>query len=1263
MKKKWRLLILILILICAAIYAAWEKGYVLRAAGGILAAEMSKMLEAKVSLKDINLYGNVVVLHNLNISHRDYSISAGEVIVEYSLKDIFSGKVKPLSRIKKVTLLAPVLRFREMKWEEIKPQTLLFWQNFVKFAPEIQNMQIYFIRGKLESGSTNLNNISLAVNLPGKKDELIPVHIYTRASFMAREIEIPVKLKGDINVDSEQMYFNGRIDIGTNLSHIGTAEIKGRVYDPGSPGVMLDIAFSSRSFALGDFHLDSASLIARISGEIGSQCTDGRFTARCFSIYGLKLSDLLLTFRDEPEKLLIEGDANFEKSRIGVKGTYRKEKIPSLEGEIYYLAGDYRFWTKIAYRENALTFRDLLLQSRGDTLFLGSGSGSLTGKRFSAELNLRRYPKERYPDISLGIAFPFAANLEKKLSISYGNQVRVNATFRIEKERIPLKSTFVLTSFPAGRFLACGEFGFSGRMQFKEGFSLSGDIAIDSLSISQSDTENGKINYAIFNSVVGLRYENNAISLYPSILNGRQAGGEVTIKDKTCVLNLTYFFEPTIRLSGNLNYEGDTLYLSSLKLNRTQVGGKLNFKNKNMNLSVFLDGEDPLLLTRLAALLFPGLGGLKPEEDSTLHGKIDIAGTFENPVVLGAMEYKGKVVKSARIDQFKFEGETLTFSLDLKIAESSILVKRGRVLFSEKETGIFLDGGLNLKIGDGENPPFLMTANFYLRGKVIDFQNSPQFLCEAGIQDPLINKKLGRAIKIDLRYSEGKLEFIPVSSGMDYCLAGGIAFDKGIIKIQNLALCQGILKPLLANGEILLDDQEIHLNVLFRENMNNLAIFFPADIKSANGSIDMDLNISGDFRDPVLTGFVRVVNGEIVFVGAQEPVRNINASLNFETGAIKIDSRVWMGGTTLFLTGDIAYSRWVPSMINLHVKNDFKNPMRVNIPNFINGDVAILLDITGPPDSLLAKGRVNIMNMSFTDWPAKGGGLDFLSFLKWEVEMVFKSNNRYYNDYVEAEVARDSIFVFKWDGSSLYVKGRGEAEKGRFTYMNQEFQVVKGSSYTVDTVEEGGVPVIKGYLDARGIAKVATRTGTAKLILEFKGEMGKIEPVLTSDPPLTRTEMLAMLNPDYYRSLEGPVTEEQFRELLKKEALNLVAGSLESQYITKPISNVVKRALNVDVFRIKTEMLKNIAIATSATAETVSLTTPFENSSIEIGKYIGESLYVDYKAILEKGGVVASEWGVEYAFAGRYRARFTFRPKEDPLKNEYEAFIEASFHF
>ena len=1259
MKKKLELTVLVIILICTGVFAAWKTGWIARGVETAFIAGAEKALGAKILLGSVDLYGNFLILRGLDVSHRDYRVKIKEIVVEYSLKEMFSNRMKPLSALRKVTLQSPSFWFREMEWEEIKPQVFPSWTGFFKAAPDMRGIQVNLVNGRVELGKNVISSINFNLGFDRQTGDFVPLHIYLKAMLRSGDIKVPLKFNSSVKFGSDRAKVSGRLQIGAAVPYVGSAKIDGVIYDPKSPRMEMDVRFVSRSIRFEGFQADSAVFTARIEGDAGSPGIKGKFSAKSLNIRGVQAEGVGLEFTDDSESMRVSLAAKLQQGRIEMeRGVLKKTGVPVFEGGLLFSSPGYNFRTGIFYSREALEFSGILLEIKGETVLSGTGKGRLTQKKLESKFN---FAEGKYPQILLDIDFPFAESLGKKISVIYGKEAKADIELKAEKAGIPFSAKLALTDLAAGGYKISGDLGLSGRLQFAGSFALDAGINIGSLSAVQANTPSaGGMKFRLKDTVISARYRNDSLVITPEFINGRDAEGEILISNNKCVMNVTYFSEPIMRLTGEICASADTVVISKLRLNNTQVDGSLGLKSKTINIAVSMNEENPLLFASIAGIFSSAAEGFKTEENAIVSGSIEIAGTFEHPAVSGTIEYKGQAVDMLKITDLRLDGETLSFRIEAKKGDSTFTVNEGLVLISKQDITIMVKGGLRVQAGQGENPAFLVAAPFYLNGRITGLDKSPRFTCDAGIYDAMINKKLGRSVKTSLSYSEGKLEFIPAVSKNDYYLSGGISFGEKKVEIRQLALCLGNTKPLLVSGIISLSDQVMDLNIRYVEKMSNLAIFFPGDLTNASGQIDVDLNIAGDMGDPAYSGSAKFYNGELAFVGVKDPVSDIRAVVDFETGLMKLDSSVFTGGTTLFFNGDIEYSKWVPVKLSIHVKNDYRIPMRVSLPNFAAGEIAILLDIEGSADSALAKGKVNIMNMAFTDIPGAkqgGGGLDFLSFLKWDVEMVFKSNNRYYNDFVEVEIARDSGFVFRWDGTSIFAKGRGEAERGRFTYMNAEFQVVKGSSYEAATVNEDGVSVIKGYLDAKGTARV----GGKKLTLEFKGEMGKIEPVLTSEPPVSRAEMLALLNPDFYQSDQGAITEDQFRELLKKEALGMLTGGIEAQYITKPISSAVRRALRVDVFRIKSEMLKNIAMATSSESGSITLLTPFEGSSVEIGKYIVNNLYVDYKAILEKGGVLTSEWGVEYTIIGNVKTRFNYRPKDDPLKTEYELFLEASF--
>lgn len=1246
---------MVILLIATCAYAAWESGLLLQGLKGILVQQMSKTFQAKVSIDRIDIYGNFAIVRGLDIKHRDYSFSSLELILEYDLGKILTRKFDVVGGIRRVTLVRPKISFREMEWVEVKPLVSPSWASFVKIASQIQNTNICLTKGRWELGLMSINDLYFNVDLSKKEANYIPVKLAMRGIFSVPKIEIPLNLKSEIKVADKEIRLKSNFSIG-DLPHTGIGVIKGSILDPENPKMLLDLTLNSRKMKFGDISLDALKLAARMKGESGVFQTEGKFDAAKGYVYGQEITGLSFDFRDDTRSFEVKGNADFARGRFRLtRGIYKKEKKPLFEGDAGFSFEDYEIPLSFLYSGEDLNIKKISFEQGGEILLDGVGVGKLTKRRLSLSLKFERgkYAVDsRIAGISLGLDFPFAENLEKKLNISLGTGSKIDAIFKIAKNEIPLKLKAILEKLYIMDREISGNVDFNGKLKFKKTFLVDGEIGVNSLFFKSGKPGEKNIP-GITSSIFRIKYDREQVFLYPRLINGKEVRGEVKFQKDKCALNVLYLFEPPISIQGEIAYSSKSIDFSGLKINNIEVNGNVALQDRSLNLSVRIDNENPLLFTNLASVFISGLKDFKPEEGAGVQGFIQVTGLVDKPCIQGNIEYTGKVINSAKIEGLKYEGETLVFTLGMKWGESSLSAD-ALIMLNKEKIDAGLKGDLNLIVGKKENPAISVNAPFYLRGEVKNVQTSPQFLCEFGFSDPMINKKLGRSVKVNLKYSEGVLEFLPVSSQLDYFPVGKITFEEKLIKILNFSLCRGEVQTLVINGQIIPDEQNIDLTVDVNEEMNNIAIFFPQDIKKANGNILTNLHIQGDFHDPVLTGRCRVVNGEVVFAGTKELLKDINARLDFETGVIKVDAKIGMGRTTLFLSGNMDYKKWVPAKLSLHLNNDFPRPLRVSIPRFVDGEIALSLDITGEASSPTVKGIINVMNMSFTNWPTEGGGeLGFLSHAKWDVDIVFKGNNRYYNDFIQAEVLRDSRFNFKWDGNYLLVNGRGEAERGSFIYMGVEFNIVKGSSYTVDTSMEDGKPQMRTYIDAKGIAKVERTT----LTLVFSGELGKIEPVLTAEPPMPKEKIIALLSPEY-----ANLTSQQIDELLKSQVIEILAETLEAR-ITKPLERVVRSVLRVDVFKLRSEMIKGIIKATSSTELTpLSILTPLEGSSVEIGKYIAENLYVDYKAILQKEKVT-SEWGVEYAFVRDIKMKYAFRPKEDSLKTEHEIFLEMSLRF
>ena len=1251
MKKKLRLIILVILLIVSCVYAGWISGFFLDGLKGIITFQMGKALQSKVRMGEINIYGNFAVVKDLSIKNKDYNFSSRELVLEYDLKKILSNKFDFLHEIKKATVIGPDIFLREMQWDEIEPLVAPSWQQFLFFSSKLNNFRVSFVKGRIESGSTVLKDFYLNSLISGNGKDSASIEISVKGSVPdSKSGDVFFSSKNNIRVLNNKIDFKGKFSFG-DFPFLGLGNLEGTVYDTFSPKIKMSADFSSEKLQVKKVILEKPLFAAKISGALGAIKTSGSFKARKALVSGQSIDNIGFIFNDDTLSFGINGGADFQGGSFTLKkGILKKTKNPIFNAACEFLYTDYRIPFLFAVSGKSFDIGKIEIYKSSELLFDGKGKGSLDDKKFQMSMEFNGSDNKK---MTAELDFPLSNRKQKKLDLFFDKTNSIKMNFSILKDEIPVNINVFFPDFSLKDQKLSTNLNVNGKVKFKKGIVFEGDCILDHLTIKEA--KNSKKVLDMLRSIARLKLEGGNLTLYPQLISNRQTKGEIKFQEGKANIDMVYLFEPPIAMHGAINYSSGAVSFEDFKLNNVELGGNINLESKDIDIFVRLENEDPKLFVNIASLFVPEFRKINLEQESALNGTFHITGTIEKPMVQGDVEYKSKAVSSAKITSLKYDGKNLFCSIRVEWENNYVSGEFSGEL--DKDAFRFgFQGDLNLILGKIENPAVSMSAPFTLNGLVENISENPRFICDFSLRDSIINKKIGKSFVANLRYSENILEFLPPESKEDqYYPQGLIKFEKGAILFKEMCVYGGSQRKLFLNGRIFTEDKEIALDVSFAEDMKNLSLFFAPDAAETKGSLQTNLKISGDLDDPVMIGQCRFLADYIGFSGTTEALRNIKAVLNFETGVIKVDSNFFVGRTTLFLAGDMTYKKWFPEKLKLHINNDFLVPFRINIPNFADGEIAFSLDIIGDAGLPTVKGTVNVMNMSFSDWPKKvGNGLEFLAIPKWDVDITFKNNCRYYNDYVQAEIKRDAKFNFKWDNNYLYVKGQGEAERGTFVYMGLEGVLEKGSSYTVDTYVEDGVPTIRGYLYAKG-SSIVDKT---KINFTFVGELGKIEPIISSEPPLPRDEILALINPSYAK-----LSSVQIDELLRNQALDVVTSTIESMYLTRPLENVVRSTLRVDVFKVRSEMIKGLLKATSSTGVTSNpFLTTLDGASVEVGKYVFENLYVDYKAIL-KEEKVNSEWGVEYLFYRDLKVKYAFKPKEDPTNTEHEVFLEMSFRF
>lgn len=273
-----------------------------------------------------------------------------------------------------------------------------------------------------------------------------------------------------------------------------------------------------------------------------------------------------------------------------------------------------------------------------------------------------------------------------------------------------------------------------------------------------------------------------------------------------------------------------------------------------------------------------------------------------------------------------------------------------------------------------------------------------------------------------------------------------------------------------------------------------------------------------------------------------------------------------------------------------------------------------------------------------------------------------------------------------YDGQKFSVKDANfSTERGTIDIFGTVFQVEK---VDINMVEAQNLLSVNGIFTKRAPDGTMITLGVSTSPDLSKSFSERLEFSLTSDNPEDRniSQILARLR--YNQT--GDITEEQKGIPLQDEALSLISGNLDSSLITpflSPVESFVRRKLKLDGFSIGAGFIQNLYTQYSTDPNQLADYTDMKhftndiaqfssaillnNLSLSMSKYLGRSLFLDYKLELQEATdlqnktklMISHETSMRYMLPKRYRLAYTFKYLPQEKEMSHEIMLQRSFRF
>jgi hypothetical protein len=442
-----------------------------------------------------------------------------------------------------------------------------------------------------------------------------------------------------------------------------------------------------------------------------------------------------------------------------------------------------------------------------------------------------------------------------------------------------------------------------------------------------------------------------------------------------------------------------------------------------------------------------------------------------------------------------------------------------------------------------------------------------------------------------------------------------LTMEQQVVRVEDLQLV-GDQTQLSIGGSVSLGDQRIALRANGDANLGILQGLM-RDVRGA-GRATLTASIDGPLYEPVFSGSAVITDGRVRHFSLPNSLDGINGAIRFDSRGVRLDDiTATMGGGRVQFGGRVALDGYLPGDLNVTVRGE---DMHLRYPEGIRSTVDADLSLRGNVQAPTLGGVVRVKQATWTRRIDPSGGiLDFGAGraaaldvaptpatssvpLRFDLEVVVPSSLRVENNLARLVASADLQLRGTYDRPVLF--GRAEVDRGEVTFEGRRYLVTRGN------IDFTNPSRIEPFFDVEAQTRVRIPGQTYQVIVRAVGTLDRLQPELSSDPPLPAADVLALLFSDVrrtqgpgdaeLRALQNP--NEAQRDILTTRATQLLANPVASE-----VGRVVEQTFGVDTFQVTPSLIDPYNQSTGRVNPSARVT---------IGKRISDRVYLTFSRSL-----------------------------------------------
>lgn len=445
-----------------------------------------------------------------------------------------------------------------------------------------------------------------------------------------------------------------------------------------------------------------------------------------------------------------------------------------------------------------------------------------------------------------------------------------------------------------------------------------------------------------------------------------------------------------------------------------------------------------------------------------------------------------------------------------------------------------------------------------------------------------------------------------------------IVLDHHLVRVEQLRLV-GEDTRLDVSGTVQLHDERIAIRADGEANLGILQGFF-RDVRGA-GRARLAASIDGPLYEPVFSGSATISDGRIRHFSLPNSLDAINGVVQFDSAGIQLDDlTASMGGGRIQFGGRVGLQGYLPGEMTITVRGE---DMRLRYPEGVRSTVDADLSISGNVKAPTIGGLVTVKSAVWSRrLDPTAGLLDFGGGrasdptaapsngpaaipIRFDLEVLVPSTLRIENNLARLVASADLQLRGTYEKPVLF--GRAEVERGEVTFEGRRYLVTRGA------IEFTNPTRIEPFFDVEAETRVRVPSQTYRVTVRAAGSMDRLQPELSSDPPLPAADVLALLFSDVrgdpsnsrlenaeLRARQNP--NERQRDILTTRATQLLANPISSE-----VGRVVEQTFGVDTFQLTPSLIDPYSQSFNRVSPSARVT---------IGKRISDRVYLTFSRSL-----------------------------------------------